>query len=60
MSSQYAIVESGVVVNMVLWDGITPWEPKEGHQAVALPQGAPAAIGWSWDGTTFSPPADGN
>lgn len=34
---RYAIVDSSsVVVNLVLWDGVTPWTPPEGCIAVHL------------------------
>lgn len=58
MSNQYALIENGVVVNAILWDGnVETWSPPEGQQAIQIPDGSYAAIGWSWDGTNFEPPA---
>lgn len=57
MSNQYALVENGVVVNVILWDGNTAtWAAPEGQQAVAIPDGEHVAIGWTWDGKTFEAP----
>lgn len=70
----YAIVESGVVVNFVEWDGVpytpalppgesgeggtpaTGWSPPEGSQAVEIPEGSEAGIGWTYDGSMFTAP----
>lgn len=57
MSIQYALVENGIVVNVVLWDGESEWTPPTGQQAVTIPDGSEAAIGWTYDGTNFTPPA---
>ena len=64
MSNRYALVENGVVVNVIVWDGAQfnaetgeGWAPPEGQQAVVIPDDSPAAIGWSCDGSTFTPPA---
>ena len=31
---RYVIVEDGVVVNVILWDGVSDWTPPEGCTAV--------------------------
>ena len=51
----YAIVNSeNLVVNTIIWDGVTLWQPPEGCQAVPLTEGG---IGWSYvDGQFVSPP----
>lgn len=50
----FIIQESdGLVVNCVVWDGISPWEPPEGHLAIQSDIGG---IGWTWNGTEFVPP----
>jgi hypothetical protein len=56
--NKYAIVESGVVVNVALWDGdIGTWSPAEGQTAVLLPDDS-VGIGHSYAGGVFtSPPA---
>jgi hypothetical protein len=49
----------GLVVNVVLWDGQTDWNPDA--QTVDLSDHAGAGIGWKWNGTTFDdvrPPID--
>jgi len=54
----YAIVESGVVNNVVLWDGDTAtWQPPAGAQAVLLSSPAQAMIGYIYTGTNFSAPS---
>ena len=53
----YAVIENGVVVNMVVWDGHTAWVPLPGREAIQLQDGSTVSIGWTWDGTNFSPPA---
>ncbi len=54
MSDVYAVVVSGVVSNVVLWDGSNEWVPEIG---VAIRADDCVAIGWLHDGSTFiSPP----
>lgn len=48
---RYAIVTSGVVANVILWDGVEPWECVE--EAVACPDDA--GIGWTYDGEFHAP-----
>lgn len=31
---RFAVVENGIVVNVVLWDGETDWQPPEGANLV--------------------------
>lgn len=50
----YALVQGGVVVNAVLWDGITDYSPA-GFTVVLLV--GLAWIGWTWDAILgFLPP----
>ena len=52
---RYAIVQGGVVVNIVMWSGDTnEWTPPPGTIAV---QSDTACVGDSWDGSVFSTPA---
>jgi len=52
----YAIIDlTGLVVNAIEWDGITPWTPPEGCQAVPLTEGG---IGWSYIDGQFVPPPE--
>ncbi|MFM0213745.1 hypothetical protein PQQ96_40890 [Paraburkholderia sediminicola] len=55
----YALIEAGVVANVIVWDGDTEnWEPPAGQIAVVIPD-APAgiSIGWTYNGSTFAAPA---
>jgi hypothetical protein len=57
METTYAIIEAGVVVNMVVWDGNTEtWQPPDGSTAELLPDGSPISIGYTFDGTNFAAP----
>lgn len=54
----YAIVESGVVTNVVLWSGDTSaWQPPQGATANLLPAGSAVSPGYTFDGTNYAPPA---
>ncbi|WP_208450778.1 hypothetical protein [Burkholderia cenocepacia] len=55
--SKYAIVESGVVANIVLWDGTSEWDPPTGAQVVPVPAGTLVCLGYTYDGAKFSPGA---
>lgn len=50
----YAMVQNGVIVNVIDWDGVTPYTTPEGcelHQ-----WDAPMSIGWAWvDGAPVDP-----
>lgn len=53
----YALIESGIVTNTIVWDGNTEtWSPPEGVIAVLIPPDKPVSIGWSYDGTNFIAP----
>lgn len=57
MDSVYAVIESGVVANVIVWDGNTEnWQPPEGCIAVLIPEGVRAGIGYSYDGDSFIEP----
>ena len=49
----YAVVKSGVIVNVIVWDGVSEWSPPEGTTIVKTDT---AGIGWLWDGETFYNP----
>lgn len=53
MNNIYAVVVNGVCVDIVMWDGVSQWEPKEGE---AVPANDNVGIGWLWDGNEFTPP----
>lgn len=49
------VIDSGLVENMIVWDGISGWYPPEGRIAVLNDVGA--GIGWSYiDGVFIAPP----
>jgi hypothetical protein len=50
----YAVIDStGLVVNIIEWDGVTEWTPFDGQQAVPLTQGG---IGWQYVDGQLTPP----
>lgn len=51
---KYAIVEQNTVTNITLWDGVTPWTPPVGTEAVACPDNV--GIGWTYDGSNWTEP----
>lgn len=54
----YAVVENGVVVNIVLWDGNTEtWQPPTGTTAVEITDATgPAYIGGTYANGVFAMP----
>lgn len=62
MNSTYALIEKGVVVNTIMWDGNTNlhdggWQPPDGATVVEIPYGTVVAIGYLYSNETFSAPA---
>lgn len=49
----YAVVENGIVTNIVTWDGATPWSPVSG-EAILVEDSA--GIGWTYSGGKFINP----
>lgn len=49
----YAVVKSGVVVNVIVWDGVAEWTPPDGCEMIESDE---VGVGWAWDGNTFSRP----
>jgi len=69
--SEYAVVEVGIVTNVVLWDGALHdpeqvvegepggWQPPQGATLVRITgDTGPAVIGGTWDGVAFTAPAE--
>lgn len=55
--STYAIIEAGVVTNIVLWDGSADWVPPEGATAIDIGAiSTPVSIGYLWSNGAFSAP----
>lgn len=52
--ARYAVLNSdNVVVNVIEWDGVTPYDPGEGLTLQFVPT---VDIGRVWDGTDFVNP----
>jgi hypothetical protein len=50
----YAIINNtGLVINAIEWDGISPWQPPAKCTAVATTE---AGIGWGYVNGQFTPP----
>lgn len=50
----YAMVQNGIVVNVIDWDGTVPYTPPEGCELYAWD--GPMSIGWAWvDGAPVDP-----
>jgi len=49
---RYAIVEAGVVTNVILWDGVADFSPR----GILLPVGDEVAVGWLHDGDQWIAP----
>lgn len=52
----YTIIESGVVVNIIVWDGTTSWAPPSGGTTVQLPDATYAGIGSTYSTGVFGTP----
>lgn len=54
--ANYAIIENGIVVNTVVWDGLTgraiDWEPPAGCTTILIPDGIIAGINYTYDSTS--------
>jgi hypothetical protein len=54
----YALVDStNTVVNLVEWDGKTPWSPPSGQTAVAVPAGKAVSHAWTYTNGAFVAPS---
>lgn len=57
ISMGYAIVDStGLVTNIIEWDGASDWAPPDGQQAVPLTNNG--GISWHYTNGEFTPPFD--
>lgn len=57
---RYAIVDdaSKVVLNIIIWDGVTPYTPPAGTTLVDI-EGIPCDIGWiQQEDGSFAPPTE--
>ncbi len=44
----YALIQNGVVINVVLVEGTPTFDPGAGLTLVLIPDGSLAWIGWGW------------
>lgn len=54
MPERYVLVEDATVVNVVLWDGVTPFDGSD--RLIAVPDRPEVSVGWTYDGEVFLPP----
>lgn len=52
---KYAIINDGVVANVIEWDGKSAWTSPDGTTLAPLGE-SPAGPGWTYDGNDFSAP----
>lgn len=55
MSDIYAVVQNGVVTNLVAWDGKSEFKPEKADIVKCV---GDVGIGWSYDGKKFIKPED--
>lgn len=58
--ANYAVIENEVVVNTVVWDGVTAWTAPAGSTTILIPDGTVAGIGYGYTtaGGFTVPPAE--
>jgi hypothetical protein len=56
--SNYAIVENGVVINIIEWDGAEEFESPSGQDVVIIPDDVIAGIGYTYSVGDFIAPAE--
>lgn len=53
--ARFVIIDANnKIVNVCVWDGVTPWTPPAG--ATAVPDVTGVDQTWTYDGKTFTPP----
>jgi hypothetical protein len=56
--NNYAIVESGVVTNIIVWNGdASIWSAPSGAEPVLIGANVMVDIGYTYDGATFKAPS---
>jgi hypothetical protein len=55
--TEYALITGSEVVNVILWDGETPYDTPTGTEAVMVPSGEAVQIGYTYASGTFTAPA---
>jgi hypothetical protein len=54
MDKIYAVILDNEIINVIVWDGETPYTPMVGTTLVECPEGV--GIGWTYNGTNYDPP----
>jgi hypothetical protein len=55
----YAVIsDQGQVINVIVWDGVSVWQPPEGCTVEPIFEGSSAGIGWSYADGEFTPPIE--
>lgn len=55
----YAVVDAtNFVINIIVWDGESPWQPPVDCTAVQIPPDSAAGIGWNYVDGKFVPPPE--
>lgn len=54
----YALIRNNVVENVIVWDGVEPYNPGADFILVKIENKAVVGIGWVYDGSTFAPPPE--
>jgi hypothetical protein len=52
----YAVVSNSAVVNLIEYDGQSPFDPGPGCALVAVPDDLRVSTGWTYDGSAFHAP----
>ena len=52
----YAIVENGVIANVIVWDGVTEYTSPNGTTLIQIPDGTYTGIGATYSNGVFGPP----
>lgn len=55
MANRYAVVSGAEVVQVVKWDGVSPWTTNAG-EVVACPNGEKVSVGWTYADGVFTNP----
>jgi hypothetical protein len=49
----YAVVNNNTVINVIVWDGVTPFNAGLNNTLVQIQNGVSCTIGDTYNGTTF-------
>jgi len=54
--SIYLVINDGVVINAIDWDGSSPYSSS--YELIPASKIEPAWIGWTYDGSKWNPPIE--